>query len=117
MIRQIAGATGQYAQMLRAMNRRRLNATPSSLTDGRSNDVDNLAQLFVEDHQAEQDRLRPERLDLMRQQVNQSMGPDNDLASRMTRMRMTPSVHLHHFQLFLHHRWKQYLNKNMNHHN
>ena len=43
MIRQIAGATGQSAQMLRDMNRRRLNATPSSRGGDRSDDVNNLA--------------------------------------------------------------------------
>ena len=73
MIRQIAGATGQSAQMLRAMNHRRFNATPNSLIDDRSDEVNNLAQLLVDDHQAEQERLLQERLDLMRQQVNQGM--------------------------------------------
>ena len=41
MIRQIAGATGQSAQMLRAMNKIRFNASTTSLTDDRSVDVDN----------------------------------------------------------------------------
>ena len=58
MSRQIAGATGQSAQMLAAMNRTRFNAKPISLTDGRSDDVNNLSQLLVEDQQEEQERRR-----------------------------------------------------------
>ena len=116
MIRQIAGATGQSAQMLRAMNHRRFNATPSSLIDDRSDEVNNLAQLLVDDHQAEQERLLQERLDLMRQQVNQGMGTDSDWASRVAGMRIPPSVLFESFlQLFLHHHWKPYLIKHMNH--
>ena len=116
MIRQIAGATGQSAQMLRAMNQRRFNATPSSLIDDRSDEVNNLAQLLVDDHQAEQERRLQERLDLMRQQVNQGMGTDSDWASRVAGMRIPPSVLFESFlQLFLHHHWKPYLSKHMNH--
>ena len=56
MIRQIAGATGQSAQTMRAMTRRICNATPSVVADDRSDDLDNSAQLFVEDHQTEQEK-------------------------------------------------------------
>ena len=40
MTRQIAAATEQYAQMLRALNRRRFNTPPDSLADSRFQDVD-----------------------------------------------------------------------------
>ena len=88
MIRQIAGATGQSAQMLRAMNKRRCNASTRSLTDDRSDTVDNFAQLFVEYRQAEQERLQRERLDRMRQKSNQAMGSNIELAARKARMRI-----------------------------
>ena len=50
MIIQIAGPTGQSVQMLRSMSRRGFNADPRSLTDDRSDGVNHLAQLFVDDH-------------------------------------------------------------------
>ena len=40
MIRQIAAATGQSAQMLRALNRIRFNTLPDSMGDSRNQDVD-----------------------------------------------------------------------------
>ena len=55
MIRQIAATTGQSAQMLRAMNRRACNATPTSLTDKRVDVRDALAQSFVDDHSVAQE--------------------------------------------------------------
>ena len=42
MIRQIAAATGQSAQMLRALNRRRFNTPPDSLADSRNQNVDDV---------------------------------------------------------------------------
>ena len=83
MIRRMAAATGQFAHTLRAMNRRRFNATPSSLVGDRNDDADVFAQPFVEDRRAEQERLQQERLDRMRQEVNQDMGNDSDLAARV----------------------------------
>ena len=43
MIRQMAAATGQSAQILRAMHRRRFNAPPMSLTVNRSDDLSEYA--------------------------------------------------------------------------
>ena len=81
IVRQIAGTTEQSARMLRAMNKRRCIATPGSLTDDRSDDIDDLAQLFFEEHQAEPERLQREGLVRMRRQFNQGIGRDSDLAA------------------------------------
>ena len=73
MIRQMVVATGQSAQILRAMHRRQFNATLSSLTDDRSDVVSDIAQQALQYHQVEQQRLQQYRLDLMFQQVYQGM--------------------------------------------
>ena len=91
MIPQMDVATGQSAQIFRAMNMRRFNAPPDALADYRVNDVDTLVQPFVEDRQAEQERLQQERLDRMRQEVNQGTGSDSDLADRMATLHIPPS--------------------------
>ena len=70
--------TGQSAQILKAMNRRRLNADSSSLTDDRSDDLSDYAQQALEDHQLEQERMQRDRLDVMQQRVQQDMGTDDD---------------------------------------
>ena len=51
MIRQMAAATGQSAQMLRALNRRRFNTPPDSLADSRTLDVNEV----IADHIQQQD--------------------------------------------------------------
>ena len=51
MIRQIAAATGQSAQMLRALNRRIFNTPPDSLADSRILDVDEV----IADHIQQQE--------------------------------------------------------------
>ena len=48
MIREIAAATGQSAQMLRAINRRASNTPYNSLTDDRRHDIDGLAQVVLD---------------------------------------------------------------------
>ena len=93
-IRQITVATGQSAQMLRAMNRIRFNASTSSLTDDRSDYLDNLAHIFVEYRQAEQAIPQRARLDRMRQQLNQCMGSDIDLSDRIARMRIPSTAQI-----------------------
>ena len=82
MIRQIAADTGQSAQMLRAMNRRRFNADSISLTDDINDDLSDSARQALEDHQLEQERMQRDRLDTMQH---------NDLAARMARMHVPPS--------------------------
>ena len=51
MIREIAETTGQSAQMLRALFRRRLNTLPDSLADSRNQDVDEV----IADHSQQQE--------------------------------------------------------------
>ena len=92
MIRQMVAATGQSAQILRAMPRRQFNATLGSLTDDRSDVVIGMAQPSLEYHLAEHQRLQQDRLDIMRQQVHQGMGSDSDLVARMACMRIPPSI-------------------------
>ena len=53
--------------------------------------MSDIAQQALVDHQAEPDIPQQTRLNLMRQQVNQSMGADRDLAARMARMHI-PTV-------------------------
>ena len=50
-----------------------------------------IAQHALADHQAEPEIQQQARLNQMRQQVNQSMGADRDLAARMARMHI-PTV-------------------------
>jgi len=59
MIRQIAAATLQSAQMLRALNRRRFNTPPDSLADSINQDVD---EVHIQQQEEEQRRLNDERL-------------------------------------------------------
>ena len=55
VIRLLAAATGQSAQMFSAMNRRAFNEIHSYLTDDRVDDIDALAQPLVDDQRAEQE--------------------------------------------------------------
>jgi hypothetical protein len=78
-IRQIAAATGQSAQMLRALNRRRFNTPPDSLVDSRFEDVDS----EIADHlqEEEQRRLNNERIDAIRNELwREWFGEDYDPA-------------------------------------
>ena len=84
MVRQMAADTRKSAHILRAMHMRRLNAPPDALGDNRINNVNALAQPFVEDRQAEQEQLRQERIFRMRQEIDQEIGRDSDLAARMS---------------------------------
>ena len=65
MIRQIAAATGQSDQMLRAFNRRRLNTPPDSLPDSRNQDVDEVIADHIQPQEKERRRLNDERLRAM----------------------------------------------------
>ena len=65
MIRQIAAATGQSDQMLRAFNRRRLNTPPDSLPDSRNQDVDEVMADHIQQQEEERRRLNDERLRAM----------------------------------------------------
>ena len=57
MIRQIAAATGQSAQMLRAFNRRLLDTPSDSLADSRILDVDAVIADHIQHQEEEQRRL------------------------------------------------------------
>ena len=56
MIRESAAATGQSAQMLRAIHRRAYNAPTDSWIGARRDDIDVLAQYVVDDMAVEQNR-------------------------------------------------------------
>ena len=92
MIRQMSAATGQSAQILRAMHRRRFNAPPMSLAVHRSDDLSEYARQVLENQQLEKEMMQRDRLGMMQQQVNQGMGSDNDLAARMARIHIPPSI-------------------------
>ena len=57
MIRQIAAATGQSAQMLRAFNRKMFNTPSDSLADSRILDVDEVIADHTQHQEEEQHRL------------------------------------------------------------
>ena len=69
MIREIAAANGQSAQMLRAMNRRAYNAPTDSLADDRSDGIDALAQYVVDGVVVERARLARDRIGIMQDHV------------------------------------------------
>ena len=77
MIRQIAPATGQSAQMLRALNRRRFNTPPDSLADSRNQDVDEVIADHIQQQEEEQRRLNDERLRAMMAQLEREWFGDN----------------------------------------
>ena len=78
MIRQIAAATGQSAQMLRALNRRRFNTPPDSTADFRNRDVDEVIADHIQ-QQEEQRRLNDERLKAMTAELEREwFGDKND---------------------------------------
>ena len=77
MIRQIAAATGQSAQMLRALNRRRFNTPPDSLADSRNQDVDEVIADHIQQQEEEQRRLNDERLDAMYNEIWREWFGDN----------------------------------------
>ena len=77
MIRQIAAATGQSAQMLRALNRRRFNTPPDSLADSRNQDVDEVIADHIQQQEEEQRRLNDERLRAMMAELEREWFGDN----------------------------------------
>ena len=54
MIGRIAAATGQFAHMRRALNRRRFNTPPDSIADSRSQDVDEVIADHIQQQEEEQ---------------------------------------------------------------
>ena len=54
MIRQIAAATGQSAQMLRALNGRIFHTPPDSLADSRNQDADEVIADHIQQQEEEQ---------------------------------------------------------------
>ena len=90
MIRHMVAATGQSAQILRAMHMRRFNAPPDALADFRINDVDALAQPLFDDRDAEQARMQRERIARMQDYVAGAFGRDSEIAQRMAAFRITP---------------------------
>ena len=60
MIRQIAAATGQSAQMLRALNRRRVYTPTDSLADSRFQDFEEEIADHLQQREEEQHRLHDE---------------------------------------------------------
>ena len=46
-----------------------------------NDDIDDLAQPFVDDHRTGQERIQCERIDRVRQEARQDIGSDSDLAA------------------------------------
>ena len=69
MIRQIAADTGQSAQTLRALNRRRLYTPPASLANSRNQDVDEVIADHIQHQVEEQRRFNDERLMAMHNEL------------------------------------------------
>ena len=78
MIRQIAAATGQSAQMLRALNRRRFNTPPDSIAGSRNRDDDEVIADHIQ-QQEEERRLNDERLKAMTAELERKWFGDNNV--------------------------------------
>ena len=104
MIRQIAATTGQSAQMLRAMNQRACNATPSSLTNHRVDVGDALAHLLMTIVLLKKDYNAISLIYCVNRFIN-VWGPISiwPLDVFLHHQNYLPLFHLHHVHLNLHH--------------
>ena len=82
MIRQIASATGQSAQMLRALNRRIFNTLPDSLADSRILDVNEVIADHKQKQEEEQRRLNDERFDDMHSELLREWFGENNIPAQ-----------------------------------